>query len=185
MSPVTRRRFLKAASGTAVTGSLVTSPPARAHGPSSPPAVATDGSPVRLRFTSVTNGMATATHGGDRIVAEVQNILWSVPRDGTAATPLTPPDLEPSRPVFSPDGREPACPLHRPRRRAGAGASPCTAPWRRHPGGDPGYCPASHHRQPIETVKDFQEFQQRLAAAVSVRAGEFVARVNGIVVSSA
>lgn len=36
-----------------------------------------------------------------------------------------------------------------------------------------------------EPVKDFQEFQQRLDAAPSVRAGEFVARVNGIVVSSA
>ncbi|CCK32886.1 hypothetical protein BN159_p5 (plasmid) [Streptomyces davaonensis JCM 4913] len=36
-----------------------------------------------------------------------------------------------------------------------------------------------------EPVEDFQEFQKRLAAAASVRAGEFVARVNGIVVSSA
>jgi hypothetical protein len=36
-----------------------------------------------------------------------------------------------------------------------------------------------------EPVEDFQEFQKRLDAATSVRAGEFVARVNGIVVSSA
>lgn len=36
-----------------------------------------------------------------------------------------------------------------------------------------------------EPVEDFQEFQKRLDAAASVRAGEFVARVNGIVVSSA
>nr|WP_202458556.1 amidohydrolase family protein [Streptomyces sp. SID5464] len=104
---------MKAASGTAVTGSLVTSPPARALGPAPTPVVAADGVPVRLRFTSVTNGMATATHGGDRIVAEVQNILWTVPRDGTAATPLTPPDLEPSRPAFSPDGRKVAMSAYR------------------------------------------------------------------------
>lgn len=36
-----------------------------------------------------------------------------------------------------------------------------------------------------EPVEDFQEFQKRLDAAVNVRAGEFVARVNGIIVSSA
>ncbi|MEU1520436.1 hypothetical protein ABZ490_51505 [Streptomyces sp. NPDC005811] len=36
-----------------------------------------------------------------------------------------------------------------------------------------------------EPVDDFQEFQKRLDATTSVRAGEFVARVNGIVVSSA
>ncbi len=31
-------------------------------------------------------------------------MLWSVPRDGGRATPLTPPDLEPTRPHWSPDG---------------------------------------------------------------------------------
>lgn len=58
--------------------------------------------PVRLRFTRATNGAATATAGGDRVVAEVQNVLWSLPPDGSPATALTPPDLEPGRPVFSP-----------------------------------------------------------------------------------
>ncbi|MGW2683618.1 hypothetical protein ACWC6I_10750 [Streptomyces sp. NPDC001414] len=36
-----------------------------------------------------------------------------------------------------------------------------------------------------EPVEDFQEFQKRLDTTANVRAGEFVARVNGIVVSSA
>lgn len=110
---VTRRRFLKAASGTAAAGSLGTTAPAWALASAATPVVAGDAVPVRLRFTSVTNGMATAAHGGERVVAEVQNILWSVPRDGTAATPLTPPDLEPSRPALSPDGRKVAMSAYR------------------------------------------------------------------------
>ncbi|MFF4434149.1 amidohydrolase family protein [Streptomyces sp. NPDC001513] len=68
---------------------------------------------VGLRFTRATNGAATATAAGDRFVAEVQNVLWSLPPDGSPATPLTPPDLEPGRPVFSPDGRQVAMSAYR------------------------------------------------------------------------
>ncbi|MGW6572771.1 amidohydrolase family protein [Streptomyces sp. NPDC054945] len=68
---------------------------------------------VRLRFTRATNGAATATASGDRVVAEVQGVLWSLPPDGSAATPLTPPDLEPGRPVFSPDGSQVAMSAYR------------------------------------------------------------------------
>ncbi|WP_307847449.1 amidohydrolase family protein [Streptomyces sp. F63] len=80
-----------------------------------------------LSLTAATNGTATLSPGGGRLVAEVQNVLWSVPvgkggeaEDGDgdgdgdgrgpagdgagSATALTPPDLEPTRPVFSPDG---------------------------------------------------------------------------------
>ncbi|MEV7614292.1 amidohydrolase family protein [Streptomyces sp. NPDC089799] len=113
-----RRAVLKAASGGAL-AALPLSGPAAAGGrtaASDPGPVgaaaagsgrASDGAGelVRLRLTAATNGTATATSSGDRVIAEVQNILWSVPLDGTAATPLTPPDLEPCRPVFSPDGR--------------------------------------------------------------------------------
>lgn len=71
------------------------------------------GRPARLRFTRATNGAATATADGRRVVAEVQNVLWSLPPDGSPATPLTPPDLEPGRPVFSPDGRHLAMSAYR------------------------------------------------------------------------
>ncbi|WP_052852830.1 amidohydrolase family protein [Streptomyces avicenniae] len=58
-----------------------------------------------LTFTAATNGAATLSPAGDRLVAEIQGVLWSVPRAGGAATALTPSDLEPGRPHFSPDGR--------------------------------------------------------------------------------
>ncbi|MFG2292090.1 amidohydrolase family protein [Streptomyces sp. NPDC048603] len=106
-----RRTVLKAASGGAL-AALPLSGPAAAGGRAAPDGpepgngpAADAGEVVRLRLTASTNGTATATSSGDRVIAEVQNVLWSVPRDGTAATPLTPPDLEPCRPVFSPDGR--------------------------------------------------------------------------------
>ncbi|MFC9294192.1 amidohydrolase family protein [Streptomyces sp. NPDC057011] len=79
-------------------------PAAAAASPRPGAAEPASGHPVRLRFTRATNGAATVTADGSRIVAEVQNILWSLPPDGSPATPLTPPDLEPGRPVFSPDG---------------------------------------------------------------------------------
>lgn len=58
-----------------------------------------------LSFTAATNGAASLSPAGDRLVAEVQNVLWSLPRAGGDAVALTPPDLEPTRPVYSPDGR--------------------------------------------------------------------------------
>ncbi|MEC4019052.1 amidohydrolase family protein, partial [Streptomyces sp. H27-D2] len=57
-----------------------------------------------LSFTAATNGSATLHPAGGKLIAEVQNVLWSIPREGGAAVALTPPDLEPTRPVFSPDG---------------------------------------------------------------------------------
>ncbi|MBT2384310.1 amidohydrolase family protein [Streptomyces sp. ISL-11] len=59
-----------------------------------------------LSFTAATNGSASLSPAGDRLVAEVQNVLWSVPRAGGEAVAITPADLEPTRPVHSPDGRQ-------------------------------------------------------------------------------
>ncbi|MFJ3514446.1 amidohydrolase family protein [Streptomyces sp. NPDC090131] len=108
---VARRTVLQAASAGALTALL---------GRASAAAAAPDGAPdgaageqVRLRFTRATNGAATATATGERVVAEVQGVLWSLPPDGGPATPLTPPDLEPGRPVFSPDGRRVAMSAYR------------------------------------------------------------------------
>ncbi|MFF4258818.1 amidohydrolase family protein [Streptomyces sp. NPDC001663] len=57
-----------------------------------------------LSFTRATNGSATLAPSGGHLVAEVQGTLWSLPRTGGPARPLTPADLEPNRPTHSPDG---------------------------------------------------------------------------------
>ncbi|MER6215469.1 amidohydrolase family protein [Streptomyces sp. NPDC001674] len=102
-----RRTVLQGASAGAL-AALLGHPPAEAAAPAPAPAPAPGpglpAGPVRLRFTRTTNGAATATAARDRVVAEVQGVLWSLPPDGSPATRLTPPDLEPGRPVLSPDG---------------------------------------------------------------------------------
>src|SRR5690349_8854719 len=60
---------------------------------------------AHLTFTGATNGSATLAPAGDRLIAEVQGTLWSLPRTGGAAHRLSPVDLEPNRPTHSPDGR--------------------------------------------------------------------------------
>ncbi|WP_328550354.1 amidohydrolase family protein [Streptomyces sp. NBC_00366] len=87
----TRRQLLAAAGTVPLVGAV----PAAARPPT--------GTPF-LTFTRATNGSATLAPGGDRLVAEVQGVLWSLPRSGGTARPLTPPDLEPGRPTHSPDG---------------------------------------------------------------------------------
>ncbi|MEV7392972.1 amidohydrolase family protein [Streptomyces sp. NPDC091215] len=57
-----------------------------------------------LAFTRATNGAATLAPSGDQLIAEAQGILWSLPRTGGTARPLTPAGLEPGRPTHSPDG---------------------------------------------------------------------------------
>ncbi|MDT3397858.1 amidohydrolase family protein [Streptomyces sp. B1866] len=96
---LSRRGFLRAGAGataTAAATAAATAPAAVAA-----PAGARGAS---LSFTAATNGAAALSPAGDRLVAEVQGVLWSLPRAGGDAVPLTPPDLEPTRPVFSPDG---------------------------------------------------------------------------------
>ncbi|MDF3145264.1 twin-arginine translocation signal domain-containing protein, partial [Streptomyces sp. T21Q-yed] len=95
--PLSRRRFLQAtATATATATGLATA--------GTPLADAASGTTTTLSFTAATGGSATLAPSGDRLVAEIQNVLWSVPRKGGAARPLTPPGLEPTRPQFSPDG---------------------------------------------------------------------------------
>ncbi|WUX12088.1 amidohydrolase family protein [Streptomyces sp. NBC_01439] len=104
---VARRTVLQAASAGALTALL-----GRTSAAAAVPGSAA-GDLVRLRFTRATNGAATASATGERVIAEVQGVLWLLPRDGSPATPLTPPDLEPGRPVFSPDGRQVAMSAYR------------------------------------------------------------------------
>ncbi|MDH6611924.1 Tol biopolymer transport system component [Streptomyces sp. SAI-208] len=91
--PLSRRRFLQAA-GVTATAVAATGAPAAA----APSRTAT------LTLTAATGGSATLSPAGDRLIAEVQNVLWSIPRTGGRAVALTPPGLEPARPQFSPDG---------------------------------------------------------------------------------
>ncbi|MBZ4321429.1 amidohydrolase family protein [Streptomyces huiliensis] len=117
LSPLSRRRFLQATAGTAAVAGMAgaagvvptpaeAAPAAPAEAPGAAGAAgaagAGSGAPV-LSFTAATNGSASLH--GDRLVAEVQNVLWSLPRKGGDAVAITPPDLEPTRPVHSPDGR--------------------------------------------------------------------------------
>ncbi|WP_084144812.1 amidohydrolase family protein [Amycolatopsis jejuensis] len=95
-----RRRFLHAAAGSAVVA-----------GTASWPGIAA-ADPAMLSFTAATNGAATRSASG-QLVAEIQGILWSVPRGGGRARQLCAPDLEPTRPVFSPDGRSVAVSAYR------------------------------------------------------------------------
>ncbi|MEV0598510.1 amidohydrolase family protein [Streptomyces sp. NPDC050315] len=92
-SPFSRRRFLQGTATAAAAVGLVGVPvPAAARAADT------------LSFTAATNGAATLAPDGGRLIAEIQNVLWSVPRSGGTATALTQPLLEPTRPVFSPDG---------------------------------------------------------------------------------
>ncbi|MGA4862652.1 amidohydrolase family protein [Streptomyces lavendulocolor] len=94
--PWSRRRFLTGAGSAA--GAALVAPAAAAAAADARDRI------VSLRYTAATNGAADLAPSGDRLIAEVQHVLWSVPRAGGAAVALTPAPLEPNRPVHSPDG---------------------------------------------------------------------------------
>ncbi|MGW2517346.1 amidohydrolase family protein [Streptomyces sp. NPDC001617] len=89
----TRRQLLAAAGTVPLLGTAVPAAVARPRTGAS-----------TLTFTRATNGSASLAPTGDRLIAEVQGTLWSLPRAGGSARSLTPPDLEPGRPTHSPDG---------------------------------------------------------------------------------
>ncbi|MGP3981508.1 amidohydrolase family protein [Streptomyces sp. KR80] len=99
---LSRRRFLQATAGTAAAVGLTAEAAAAATPLTSSPTSSITSS---LSFTAATNGSATLSPARDHLIAEVQSVLWSIPPEGGRATPLTPPGLEPTRPVFSPDGK--------------------------------------------------------------------------------
>ncbi|MEU1404144.1 amidohydrolase family protein [Streptomyces sp. NPDC005728] len=57
-----------------------------------------------LTYHETTGGSVTACRGGSLLIAEVQGVLWHVPRDGGTARQLTDWSLEATRPALSPDG---------------------------------------------------------------------------------
>ncbi|MFF1342693.1 amidohydrolase family protein [Streptomyces sp. NPDC058290] len=93
------RRRLLAAAGAVGAAELLGAGPSAAARTGSPPAA-----PAPLSFTAATNGAASLSPGGDRLIAEIHNVLWSVPASGGDAVPLTAAALEANRPVHSPDG---------------------------------------------------------------------------------
>ncbi|MFF3645695.1 amidohydrolase family protein [Streptomyces sp. NPDC002564] len=92
--PLSRRQLFVAAGASGAVAALGTAP-----APAGPRTT------VPLSFTRVTNGSATLSPAADRLIVEAQATLWSLPRTGGEATPLTPAGLEPNRPVHAPDGR--------------------------------------------------------------------------------
>ncbi|MCC3780000.1 twin-arginine translocation signal domain-containing protein, partial [Streptomyces sp. UNOB3_S3] len=98
---LSRRGFLQAAAGTAaVAGAAVALPVDAIEAVAAPRSGG-----GALSFTAATNGAGSLAPGGGRLVVEVQNVLWSVPREGGEAVAITPADLEPTRPTYAPDGR--------------------------------------------------------------------------------
>ncbi|WP_200301523.1 amidohydrolase family protein [Streptomyces adelaidensis] len=95
--PLTRRQLLAATGAVAVLGTAGTAAPATAR-------PRTTGTGLSLTFTRATNGSATLAPAGDTLIAEIQSGLWSLPRTGGKAVPLTPAGLEPNRPTYAPDG---------------------------------------------------------------------------------
>ncbi|WP_430542810.1 amidohydrolase family protein [Streptomyces iconiensis] len=107
-----RRRLLQAgavAGGALATGALTAPasaapvPGTVATGPAQAAAAATRSR--TLSFSAATNGAATLVPKAGRLIAEAQNVLWSVPRSGGEARRISDPDLEPTRPVLAPDGK--------------------------------------------------------------------------------
>ncbi|MET9801015.1 amidohydrolase family protein [Streptomyces sp. NPDC006368] len=88
---VNRRGFLQTV---AVVGVAAAAPPLSAVAATGP----------TLRSSSITGGSVSAAAGRDWLVAEIQGIVWRVPRRGGEAVQLTDWDLEPTRPTVAPDG---------------------------------------------------------------------------------
>ncbi|WP_217131310.1 amidohydrolase family protein [Streptomyces sp. AC558_RSS880] len=102
---VNRRGFL----GASAAGLTVALSPAAARAGAASPVARTGtasaaGEDRVLRYEEMTGGSVTASRDGKVLIAEVQGVLWRVPREGGAATRLTDWELEATAPALSPDG---------------------------------------------------------------------------------
>ncbi|MGW0513742.1 amidohydrolase family protein [Streptomyces olivaceoviridis] len=105
-SGVSRRGVLKAGLGAAAVALPAQAGVASAADRTAAGAAgAVESAPAKtLRFTSGTNASVAASPNGERLIIEVQGVLWSLPRAGGPATALTATELEPARVTWSPDG---------------------------------------------------------------------------------
>ncbi|WP_369386893.1 amidohydrolase family protein [Streptomyces sp. CG1] len=98
---VGRRGFL----GTAAAG-LVAAAASRAAAVGEPDGSVAGVGPAEqvLTYTRMTGGSVTGCPAGGALIAEVQGVLWRVPRDGGTAVQVSGWELEATRPALSPDG---------------------------------------------------------------------------------
>ncbi|CAM5250525.1 Tol-Pal system protein TolB [Streptomyces griseomycini] len=89
--------------GASAAGPTAAASPAGARTAAAPPAPTAAGEHV-LEYREMTGGSVTASGDGRVLVAEVQGVLWRVPRGGGAAVRLTDWELEATGPALSPDG---------------------------------------------------------------------------------
>ncbi|MFF7356104.1 LpqB family beta-propeller domain-containing protein [Streptomyces filipinensis] len=99
---VDRRRFLGTAAAGLVTA--VSPPPAGAREAADGAGAPAGRTQRYLTYTRMTGGSVTACRAGGALIAEVQGVLWRVPRGGGTAEQVTGWELEATRPAVSPDG---------------------------------------------------------------------------------
>ncbi|MFI2200173.1 amidohydrolase family protein [Streptomyces sp. NPDC020192] len=97
-----RRGFLGTAAAGLVTA--VSSGTATAAGPADESGVHTGPAELVVTYTGLTGGSVTADRAGGALIAEVQGVLWRIPRDGGAAVQVSDWTLEATRPALAPDG---------------------------------------------------------------------------------
>ncbi|MGV4981186.1 amidohydrolase family protein [Streptomyces sp. NRAIS4] len=100
---VDRRGFLGTAAAGLVTAAVSSRAVAAEGAPPDRPGARAAESERYLTYTRTTGGSVTGRPGG-ALIAEVQGVLWQVPREGGTAVQVTGWELEATRPALSPDG---------------------------------------------------------------------------------
>ncbi len=98
MPGLSRRGFIQLTGAAGAAGALVDRPVPAQGAPAGVSATAV------VQFGQGTNLSATASPVGDRLIVEIQGILWGLDGHGGHATQLTAWDLEPARPDWSRTG---------------------------------------------------------------------------------
>src|SRR5213592_3912770 len=102
MADLSRRRFIQL-TGAAGAAAVVADQTSLSRAAASAAERAGSASTV-AQFRQGTNLGAAVSPGGDRLIVEIQGILWGLDAGGGQARQLTPWELEPARPDWSPTG---------------------------------------------------------------------------------